>query len=361
MSKSSAPTNSSAFNVAELKSFATRYYLQIVIGVIAVAVVYATALPDRALMDPLSTRNIVRILLIGAFFILVIFANHNRYQVFKVTNSIMVPVTVVLILLYIWFDAWGADELSREDKVIEDLSFFFLMIGAACLAVVAIYLIRKREFVTAALSVLGAAVFFVIGMEEISWFQRVLEVESTEFFLNRNSQGETNFHNIYTHESEDIYYLGGFLFLVLLPYFRESLARFFDQKRFSIATILLPPAWLIAPFALAGAFVSQSFASRAANVTIVVGTLIVLIGLMCRHYQQREWGSLAQVVSSFAITLIAVVMLLGMDFISVEVRPWIGKEYQEFYIAWGLAAYGVSVLFQAIEFYREPAISESSA
>ena len=345
MSEQSDP---SRFRLAEIASFARQHALTILVGLLTLIVVYVTALPQGALMDPLQTRNITRWLLIGTFFILLVFGQHDKYRIFRVTNSALVPITVVLILLYIWLDAWGADELSREDRVVEDFSFLFPMLGAACLGIVAIMLLRRRELLTMFIAVLGAAVFFVIAMEEISWFQRVLEIESSELFLNLNDQGEMNFHNIYTHESEDIYYLGGFLLLVVLPYFREQLGDLLDRVGLTTARVLLPPFWLILPFVLAGAFVSQAFASRAANVTIVLGSLIILLGVIYQHFTRKEWGSVAHAVTTFVIILVAIVLLLGTDFVSQNVRPWIGKEYQELYIAWGIFAYGVSVVFQML-------------
>ncbi len=39
--------------------------------------------------------------------------------------------------------------------------------------------------------------FFIFGAgEEVSWGQRIFDVESSEFFLEHNAQNETNFHNL---------------------------------------------------------------------------------------------------------------------------------------------------------------------
>lgn len=361
MSEQQESSDSARFGLAALAAFARTHYATILAGILAVVFVYFTALPEDRLMAPLQTRNVARWLLIGIFFILLFFGHRNKYELFRIMNGVLVPVTVVMILIYVWLDAWAADELSREEKVIEDFSFVFLMIGTVCLGVVGGLLLRKREFLTVAISILGAVIFFVIGMEEISWFQRVLEVDSSEFFRNVNGQGEMNFHNIYTHESEDIYYLGGFVLLGVLPFFRDELATLLDRINQSAAKVILPPAWLIIPFVLAGAFVAQDFASRSANVTVVLGSLILIIGMMHRHFSRKEWGRLAQAVSSFAIMIFAIILLLSLDFVSQDVRPWIGKEYQEFYIAWGIGAYGVSVLAQYLEQRPPRRISSESA
>lgn len=191
----------------------------IFVGLVAVAWVYFTALPNGELLEPLETKNVIRILLIGAFFLLLVFGRTEPYRLFTATNQILVPAIAALILGHIALDAWGADELSREDRVIEDFSFIFCMIGAVAVGIVMLLELRARQYLPAILALGLGIVFFVIGMEEVSWFQRVLDLESSEFFREMNDQGETNFHNAYTHESEDIFYLGGFLLLVLFPFF----------------------------------------------------------------------------------------------------------------------------------------------
>ena len=43
------------------------------------------------------------------------------------------------------------------------------------------------------------ALIFIFGAgEEISWGQRIFNVESSEYFLENNAQGETNLHNMTT-------------------------------------------------------------------------------------------------------------------------------------------------------------------
>lgn len=47
------------------------------------------------------------------------------------------------------------------------------------------------------LSTLGCALVFLFGAgEEISWGQRIFDIQSSQFFLDYNAQGETNLHNL---------------------------------------------------------------------------------------------------------------------------------------------------------------------
>ncbi|MEX2606206.1 MAG: hypothetical protein WD708_02580 [Kiritimatiellia bacterium] len=44
--------------------------------------------------------------------------------------------------------------------------------------------------------------FFFGAGEELSWGQRIFNVESSDFFLEHNAQGETNFHNLVMGETK---------------------------------------------------------------------------------------------------------------------------------------------------------------
>jgi len=45
-------------------------------------------------------------------------------------------------------------------------------------------------------------VFFFGAGEEISWGQRIFNVESSEYFLQNNAQGETNLHNMVVNDTK---------------------------------------------------------------------------------------------------------------------------------------------------------------
>src|SRR5690606_34787056 len=111
-----------------------------------------------------------------------------------------------------------ADELSMEDRIVENLSALFLFVSSMILAVSSYQLIRKEEFTTAIFAALLALLFFVICMEEISWMQRVLNIETSEVFLQLNEQEEINLHNIFTNTAEKIYYAGAFVLLTAAPF-----------------------------------------------------------------------------------------------------------------------------------------------
>lgn len=327
-----------------------RHWVTVLVGLVtAVYLVFSTLYRnDHGPLAPLSTVNGIRITLVTVFFILVVFARFPLYRTFSVFQAVIVPIAMGLVLVYFWKDPFGADGLAFEDRLIEDFSFLFLMAGAGAMMLAAIVLAKRREWLSAVTSVLGSAVFFVIGMEEISWFQRVLEIESSEFFLERNAQLETNFHNMYTHTSEHVYYIGAFILLAVMPYYRKEIGNFLDGLKLTSLRVILPPSWLIAPFIVAGAFVrgANRAVGEAPSMAVVVGSLVLMAGLIVRFSQSRAWLELGHIIATFVLFVLTFWFFASFDYASTEIRVWVPTEYHEFFIAWGIAAYGISVVFQ---------------
>ena len=99
--------------------------------------------------------------------------------------------------------AWSGDnarmfKLLHEDGLVEWMQFLSFTVIAAMLAYVAID--RAMRTPRMPLAVLGLAgvslVVALAALEEISWFQRVLNVASPDFFVVNNRQAEMNLHNL---------------------------------------------------------------------------------------------------------------------------------------------------------------------
>ena len=86
--------------------------------------------------------------------------------------------------------------LIREDGWIEYLTAMLLLITCLLLVakVAAIGNTRGRIWLVANI-LLALGLFFGFG-EELSWGQRIFDVQSNDFFREYNAQGETNLHNL---------------------------------------------------------------------------------------------------------------------------------------------------------------------
>lgn len=85
---------------------------------------------------------------------------------------------------------------AREDGIVEYGTAILLFVGALGL----IGLARRVEGLKMALLLVYALAFIFAAGEEISWGQRIFGIESSEFFLENNRQGETNLHNLVVGE-----------------------------------------------------------------------------------------------------------------------------------------------------------------
>lgn len=85
---------------------------------------------------------------------------------------------------------------TKEDGFAEYGTALFLF----CSSLLLIYrFIKLQKFKKASwkFGILLIALIFLFGAgEEISWGQRIFNVESSEYFLENNAQGETNLHNM---------------------------------------------------------------------------------------------------------------------------------------------------------------------
>jgi hypothetical protein len=85
----------------------------------------------------------------------------------------------------------------REDGLVEWLTFVVLVIMSAFSFVMSYDFGRSGPARGAKRVWLLLGFLFLFGaMEEISWGQRVLGIESPQWFLRHNKQGETNLHNL---------------------------------------------------------------------------------------------------------------------------------------------------------------------
>lgn len=93
-------------------------------------------------------------------------------------------------------DAFGNHWMAREDGLLEMFTFFALLTSAGICLYRGWTLRRERSTIFVATLLAGSAILAFGAGEEISWGQRMLGIESPEFFQTHNGQGETNLHNM---------------------------------------------------------------------------------------------------------------------------------------------------------------------
>ena len=178
-----------------------------------------------------------------------------------------------------------------------------------------------------------AFVFLVIGMEEVSWFQRVLGLETPAVFR-ENLQREMNLHNFAGDQIENAYYFGAFAFLVVAPLLRSL---FFASSENFYLQNLAPATWLVVPGAVSCAYNFDMW-----NVIFIqmafFGALVTLAMMAAMCVSKRDRFTL----------LTALLVLVASQVIYIErggdyARIWEITEYKELFIPLGFFWYAVSV------------------
>lgn len=88
-------------------------------------------------------------------------------------------------------------KIIREDSILEYIQFFLYILSGTFTIKIVKRLIELKEskFKIIAFSLL-AILFFFIAFEEISWGQRILNIETPESVASNNAQGELTVHNL---------------------------------------------------------------------------------------------------------------------------------------------------------------------
>lgn len=89
-----------------------------------------------------------------------------------------------------------------EDGLVEWLTVCWLLFSSI-LCITRIFKLKsKRSKLFLLMLAFFAAGFFFGAGEEVSWGQRIFNVQSSEFFQTHNAQGETNLHNLVVGETK---------------------------------------------------------------------------------------------------------------------------------------------------------------
>ncbi len=111
---------------------------------------------------------------------------------------ILILVTLVLLcsFLLLYTNRPAFDRYVAEDNIVEWLTILGLLLGSFVCFARFIKFLRKRSWMFLAITFLLGLMLFVVAGEEISWGQRLLGIEASEYFQKNNLQKETNFHNL---------------------------------------------------------------------------------------------------------------------------------------------------------------------
>lgn len=258
-----------------------------------------------------------------------------------------IALTAGFAVLFV-IDPRAFNALAQEDHIVEWASAGLCLLASAFLVVGALNN-RNRSGNAAriwhvALASLFAVLFFLIGMEEVSWMQRVVGFATPERF-GTNYQNEANLHNFATGLIEHVYYFGAFVFLVLGSFIRDMAPR---SAAMDYVSDFIPTRFVAVASAPIAAFNYDMWNA----VTTQVATAVTLLILLFYHQQAKRSGQRREAL--VLLVLSAVLLVTQILFIALGdnfVREWDVTEYKELFISLGFACFA----YQVLVFSRGPA------
>lgn len=155
---------------------------------------------------------------------------------------------VFLALFFLGIKIWlprTYNSIVQEDTAIEYLQAAFFFLASIISFFICGKFFKERLMLHGVLFACLSLGLFFVSMEEISWGQRIFNIENPEFFNERNMQEELTVHNLDTvanHLSE-AYILTG-----LFGAFGWLLVSAFSLKRRIPFVNLYVPAWFISSY-----------------------------------------------------------------------------------------------------------------
>ncbi|AFZ35380.1 hypothetical protein Sta7437_1822 [Stanieria cyanosphaera PCC 7437] len=228
--------------------------------------------------------------------------------------------------------------LALEDQIIENASAFLCFASAFILAIALVNIFslppsRSRFFKLIMLGILSL-VIFVIGMEEVSWFQRMLAIKTPASFSN-NLQQEMNLHNFATNKFEYIYYLGTFSLFSIVPLIKPLFQKY---QWYSSINLLLPGSFTFHVGAIAAAYNYDMWDFP----LIQVAFGIAFFGMV--FYAFEKANTTLKILQIIVIVVMAMSQIMFIFKGNAFLRLYDVTEYKEFFIALTMFVYAIEVL-----------------
>lgn len=245
----------------------------------------------------------------------------------------------------------GFSLLAMEDGIVEGLTAVLLLAPVPLLAVRAVASVRRRALLAAALLAAMAGGLFVMGMEEISWGQRILGFTTPATLAESNTQGEANLHNVATDKLEIIFYAGTALGFASLALVRQRLGTI--GRRAAGAVLPSMPVLLVFAPAAALNYDVWNVAPVQFGFWLTCAALARMAAADAMGLPRRRDRRLAAMVLLVCVSLQLGLLATGREM----VRLWDATEYRELFTAAALAAYAWSLHPRATSRSGEAAVS----
>lgn len=345
-------------------------YERVVRGNFVISDIFVRMLNGNALTNSLpnfSPLNLVRIVIISiSSLLLVAYVYQHRtphpassasrsHWLFKLAQWAGWIVALACLIIFLINPVLFA-KATAEDYIVEDLSALGLFAGFGLMLIVFALEFLSRKQVRYKGIVLGIAgfmalVLFVSGMEEVSWFQRTFHY-ATPTFLSSNTQHEANLHNLDSKTSEQIYYVGSFVLLILIPFVADQsdLLNWIPGIK-----LFVPNITVLFSCALLSAY-NYNLWNRTSIQFAFFATLWILVFYSVRAFQEKSslvpWRYFPILVLGLFVISQVIFLWQGSRF----VQTWNVTEYREMIMPYGYVVWTLEILRRAwLEFQQNRA------
>ncbi len=319
-----------------------------------------------------SPPNLIRsfIIIVGTLLLIAYVRQHRASQaapqrfnsqwLFNLAQWLGWIMAVICLVLFLVSPTWFA-KATAEDYIVENLSALGLFVSCGLMVVVFVlqFLSRKQikyKFIKLGVAAIMALVLFVSGMEEVSWFQRAIHYE-TPSFLASNSQHEANLHNLASNTSEEIYYFGSFVLLILIPFIADQ-----SDLLTNIPGIKLfaPNVTVLFSCALLSAY-NYNLWNRSTIQFAFFATLWILAFYSFKALREKPsfsvWRYFPILLLGLLVVTQAIFILRGQRFI----QSWNVTEYREMIMPYGYVVWTLDVMRRAWLEFQQYRVAKSTS
>ncbi len=159
-------------------------------------------------------------------------------------------IPIILFASFIFLKLFFSDaylKMIQEDSTIEDFQAGFYFLSFLVAMIITFRYLVRRSYAMTGMYFLFAIAMLMICFEEISWGQRIFEIQNPDYFEEHNTQKEISIHNLtlFQHLISEVYILigfyGAFTWLII--------PLLISQEKVEKIKFLYPP-WYISSFFL---------------------------------------------------------------------------------------------------------------
>ncbi|MDR1969904.1 MAG: hypothetical protein LBQ11_00955 [Candidatus Nomurabacteria bacterium] len=217
------------------------------------------------------------------------------------------------------------------------------LVAVAFFAILAYNFAKKKQILPAVFACLVILILVAMAGEELSWGQRIFGWSTPESWAAINAQSETNLHNLATQLFQNTLYFGGWLLLVVLPFWRTCIKKFLGKfKKFAFLGDWLPPTYFLLIFAAAFGLVDAITAGTGIKFSSILFSIIATAAILVYLIVPAR-GVLAE-----RICLVLGVFMFALFFNLFVSEVWnlnagAPTEYLELFISFGIMWWAIDL------------------